>query len=471
MITLNKLFQLIVEGSEQETTGHMTHIGDWAIYGNPEHALEHAESMHRFLNGEGTEDHSVSLKADGGESVVFGKRHDGRTFISYKSGKKLFHSPEEIKEAGVPWAENGIKIFKYISEMPIEHGTAFQGDVLWTDPSHKQEGHIRPNTVRYVPTEHDMGIAIHSQYTIDPEGKLKRTSNVPDLQQVKHEKVYAPDLQIKLGQIKLTPERNAKVAEALSNARSELTPEVKSYATSVSPDSNPEMHDFLQQYLNEVVATTGKRSVESLRSYLHQPIYGSRTSYGFMEKATQRKKSDKARAGVVERIERHINENEGNLEGLFRHMQHISTAKHIMDDQFHEDRDKLPALKLFGKSERHEGVVHAIGKFLAKLTKEGINGFSARNRRRGVERGFTKKRETPHPNVPFVDHTENIFEEGEGGGGGMMTASSGDIAGMGYNLGKEGPDDLVIRRQKTRPMRRKIAQQLLGRMNVGREAY
>ena len=60
----------------------------------------------------------------------------------------------------------------------------------------------------------------------------------------------------------------------------------------------------------------------------------------------------------------------------------------------------------------------------------------------------------------------------------MMTASGGGISGMGYNLGGPAPDDVAIAPLKNRmasksarPFRRKIMTKLLGRLNVGREAY
>ena len=117
MILINELFHriLVAEAKEPtkkpmiQTTGHMTHIADWSMYGDPLHGLSHMETMADWFDGKETEGHSVSIKADGGVSVVVGRRHDGTHFISYKSGKKLFHSPDEIDAAGVPWAEDGIK--------------------------------------------------------------------------------------------------------------------------------------------------------------------------------------------------------------------------------------------------------------------------------------------------------------------------------------------------------------------------
>jgi hypothetical protein len=470
---------------EAETTGHMTHIADWSMYGDPMLAYKHAEAMHKFMNGESTPNHTVSVKADGGVSLVVGKKLDGRYFITYKSGKKMFHTPEEIDAAGVPWAEDGKKMLAHAMQMPIQAGHAFQGDLLWADHGEKEKGFIQPNTVKYKPTEHGIGIAVHSQYHVNDNDELTRTTNVPDIKQLKHDNVFVPDLQIKPGQIRLNQERNEKVKHHLDQAMSAMTPEVQEYAKNVF--ANPKLHKFLQEYSNEVVATTGERSVDSMKTYLHQPLHGARTSYGYMEKSTQRNMSDKARSGLVSELESHMGTHGEHLSALLNHMHHISQAKKHMLDQFHEHAHQMGIVPMHGQ--KHEGLVSAFGipqedgsikeVSLAKLTEEGIHGFSASNRRRGVERGFTKEREQPHSNVPFVDYTaeegpkivkhtttvepkqkkvKKLKEE--------MSVGAGGIAGLG------GPEDVAVpvsaqkRYTKKGPMRRKIVESFLNSNNL-----
>lgn len=447
----------ITEAAEAETTGHMTHISDWKLYGNPMEDLEHAEAMHRFMNGHETEGHTVSWKIDGETSLTFGKKEDGRHFVAYKSAKNHFHTPEEIDAAGVPWAEAGKRLLKYVTEMNIKPGHVFQGDLLWTnrDKEIHDGTHIKPNTIPYKPTHHDVGIAVHSQYEMDKDGTLNRITNAPDVSQIQHPKVFAPDLQIKPGQVMLTRERNKAVGESLAKAKELMTPEVQEYVHSIANDKT--MQKFIQEYTNEVVATTGKRDVQSMRTYLHRPIMGTRTSYGYMEKATQRNKSDKSRAALVKQIEDHINQHGDKISAMLQSMQHVTDAKHHMLDQFKAHQHTAP-IQVHGGGE-HEGVVSAFAKKkpgmirgiigrLAKLTREGILGFSARNRRRGVEKGYTKEREIPHPEVAFVDHTEDIKEE-------MAIGSGAGLAGLG------GPQDVAVpleaQKRYTRrgPMRRK----------------
>ena len=72
-----------------------------------------------------------------------------------------------------------------------------------------------------------------------------------------------------------------------------------------------------------------------------------------------------------------------------------------------------------------------------------------------------------------------VKEEMSGGATvGSITASSGDISGMGYNLGGPAPDDVRIDTQaqanyaaanqaKSQPTRRRIVRRVLGNFNLG----
>jgi len=451
-----------------QTTGHMTHIGDWAIYGDPTLSLKHIEAVHDFLRGKQQEGHSVSLKADGGVSVLFGRKSDGRHFVSYKSGKNQFHTPEEIDAAQVPYGEDIKQLLSRVQEMPLKKGHVFQGDMLWADSSENDRGMIRPNTIKYSNMPNTpLGIAVHGQYRIKKDGSIQKVSSTPDLKQIQHPDVHIPDLQLEKRHIPLSAERNKAIRTSIAAAKSALTPEVSEYARGIPQDKD--IHKFLQEYLNEVVATTGKRSVESLRTYIHSPLRRIQTSKAYMSKPTQANLSDKRRNALLEKLTTHIDQNEQNLHNLFQHMNHISNAKHHILDALAE-RQSSHSITPHRQNE-HEGIVSALdvpGKdeTLAKLTREGPMGFSAKNRARGLERGFYGP----------------VQEE-------IMTASSGGVSGMGYNLGGPPPDDVKItpRAQKeytdanikappVKPMGindliKKAIYRKLGRLNVGREAY
>ena len=445
MILINELFHriLVAEAKEPtkkpmiQTTGHMTHIADWSMYGDPLHGLSHMETMADWFDGKETEGHSVSIKADGGVSVVVGRRHDGTHFISYKSGKKLFHSPDEIDAAGVPWAEDGKRILAKVQEMNIKAGTAFQGDVLWAHHGELQDGHARPNTVRYKPTHHPMSIAVHGQYNILDNGDLIRTSNAPDISQLKHPEVNIPNLQLKAGSIRLSKTRRKAVRQSLRKARKALTPETQEYLKGVS--QNKDVHKLLQEYMNEVVATTGKRSVDDLRKYIHEPLSTAVTSSAYKNKATQRNMKEDKRNKLIQDLEKHIGENSQHLENLFTHHGHLADAKHHMLDQLKETHglhDLIP-----GHGHEHEGLASVLDGIQAKMTREGPGGFSEQNRARGVERGFFK----PQP----------VQEE--------MTASGGAVSGMGYNLGGPPPDDVAVYPRNMRRYKRKSRSPIVGR--------
>lgn len=453
MILINELFHriLVAEAKEPtkkptiQTTDHAPHIADWSLYGDPMHGIHHMEALADWFDGKETEGHSVSLKADGGVSLVIGRRNDGRHFISYKSGKKIFHSPEEIDAARVPWAENGKRILTKIKEMNINPGTAFQGDVLWTHRDELQDGHARPNTVRYKTTHHPMSIAVHSQYDISDEGDLTKVSSTPDYSQLKHDEVHIPNLTLKAGSIRLSDERAAAVRQSLQNAREALTPETQEYLKKVSQNEN--VQRFLQQYMNEVVATTGKRSVESLRKYIHEPLSSAVTSSAYKNKPSQRNKKPNERNKLIQSLEQHIGENAHHLENLFIHHQHLADAKHHMLDQLKETHglhDLIPV-----RGHEHEGLASVLNGLLAKLTREGSGGFSKQNRARGVERGFFK----PQP----------VQEEMTVGGAGV------GMSGLGTDLEQ---DDIAIypnqmRKYKRKNIRSPIVGRLMKQLKIG----
>ena len=451
-----------------QTTGHMTHIGDWAIYGDPTLSLKHIEAVHNFLQGKQQEGHSVSLKADGGVSVLFGRKSDGRHFVSYKSGKNQFHTPEEIAAAQVPYGEDIKQLLSRVQEMPLKKGHVFQGDMLWADSSENDKGMIRPNTIQYSNMPNTpLGIAVHGQYKIKNDGSIQKSSSKPDLTQIQHPDIHTPNLQLEKRHLLLSAKRNKAIRTSIAAAKSALVPEVAEYARGIPQDKD--IHKFLQEYLNEVVATTGKRSVEGLRTYIHSPLRQIQTSKAYMNKPTQANLSDKRRNALLEKLTTHVDQNEQNLHGLFQHMTHITDAKHHILDALAE-RQSSHSITPHRKNE-HEGIVSALGapgenETLAKLTREGPMGFSARNRARGLERGFYG----------------HVQEE-------MMTASSGGVSGMGYNLGGPPPDDVKItplaqkeytdtniKAPSVKPfgineLIKKAIYRKLGRLNVGKESY
>jgi hypothetical protein len=454
------------ESKKAQTTGHMTHVGDWAIYGDPSLPIKHLEAIHSFIRGSNQPEHSVSLKADGGVSVLLGRKPDNRVFVAYKTAKKIYHTPEEIDAAGVPYGEDIKKLLQHAQSMPIKPGSVFQGDILWADPSEIKSGKVRPNTVEYkIPKSGNMGIAVHGQYRISDDGLIEKHSSVPDIGMLRSPSVHVPDLQMNTSHLKLNPTEHGSISRSIERARKSLTPEVASYAESIV--GNKKLHKFLQEYLNEVVATTGKRDVASLKTYIHKPLSTAITSKAYKEKPTQRNLSEKGRASLVDMLETHIGENSSSLKGLFDYMNHIRDAKHSILDALGRSTGSHALIPSSGHE--HEGIVSALGipgqtESLAKLTREGKSGFSSKNRARGVERGFYGE----------------VNEE-------MMTASSGGVSGMGYNLGGPPPDDVKIMPKaqqayaetnatKDPPSRMsqliaKAVKRKLSMLNVGREAY
>lgn len=404
---------------EVETTGHMTHTGDWSYTPHkgavdPHLGLKHMKAMHDWFQGKQTHGHSVDIKADGGVSILFGKHVAG-----YKSGKVF--TEEQLETHDAPWAKDVLRVLRHTKHMAIKPGHIFQGDLLW---AHKgqltPEGHAKPNTISYKPTHHEIGIAVHGHLKLDEKGNLHRLGK-PDYKQLQSHSVFVPKLELSPGSVKLSTERNKAIHSALKKAELEMTPEVAEYAKNLH--KNKKFAKFFQEYSNEVVATTGKRSVSAMKKYIRKAISPAKTSKAYMEKATQKKLSDKGKSALISELESHIEQNRPHIESLLRHQQHLTTAKHHMLDalaEHHGASELHPA-----QGEEHEGLVSIIGGTMAKLTREGSRGFSARNRANSLTRFGP------------------VHEEMSAG---AMTASSGAVTGV--TPGK--PEETIVRKRRKR---------------------
>lgn len=411
---------------EVETTGHMTHVGDWSYTPHrgvvdPHLGLKHMRAMHDWFRGKKTEGHSVDIKADGGVSALFGRLPTGEHVAGYKSGK--VYTEDQLKTHDAPWAADAHRLIQHTKRMAIEPGQMFQGDLLW---AHKdqltKEGHARPNTIPYKPTHHEIGIAVHGHLKFDEKGNLLRVGK-PDHRQLQSSSVFIPRLELPHGAAKLSAARNRAISHSLKRAELALTPQATEYAKNLH--KNKKFAKFFQEYSNEVVATTGKRSLAAMRKYIHKAISPAQTSRAYMDKATQKKLSDKGRAALISELETHIKENRPHLRALLRHHQHLTNAKHHMLDamaEHHGSHDLQPA-----QGEEHEGLVSVMGGSMAKLTREGPRGFSARNRANSLTRFGPVK------------------EEGAMSAG-AMTASSGAVTGV--TPGK--PEETIVRKRRKR---------------------
>jgi len=378
-----KLFeQLLTEAKRVvETTGHMTHVGDFLYHGDPMVAIKHLEATHkRFHTGRETKDHKLSLKADGGMSIVIKRHKDGTPAVAYKTGAAEYRTEKEIEAAGKPHLTASlVPALQLAKKLNLRPGTAVQGDLLFTGSEHR--GRAQPNAINYsVPHNSTIGFAPHSEYKTDGGTlDLRKTSSHPDHSGLQAEDAFIPNLAItKKTKLALTPKRNALISKSLTAAKKILS-DKQLIKFSKSLPSNKKFHKMLQEYSNHAARTSGVRTTDDLRKFID--IH--------MNKASQRGLSEKTKKSMVDSFHGFINTNSHHFDNLFAAHGHINTAKHAMLDQFGEHHDQL-SLRTHG-GEEHAGFVSALGvpgvrETQAKFVREGPGGFPEKNVKNAIVR-------------------------------------------------------------------------------------
>jgi hypothetical protein len=491
MITITELFRKVVlteeQKSQKELTGHLQHLGDYLFYGeketatkkgldvDPNRALRHLKSIsHRFTTGKTKKGHQLTLKIDGGMSVAGGMDHEGNHFVGYKGidgseHENAFKSEEQIQE----YAERNnkphfvremIPLLRHVKNMKLKPGDAFQGDIVHNAKTN--EGHAQPNTIKYeVSPKHELVLAIHSQHRLNEiTGKFEKQTNYADPKKFSGKNINSPDLAMdERVKLDLDKKTNTKVSSHIEAAENAMTPETVEFAKSIlhGDTTHKKFFDFLQQYSNHEARTTGSRDVDRMRS--HVDVY--------MNKSAQKnlKNADSVRKGLLDAIDR----NEHHFHNLFTAHNHITqAANHILGGV--EKAKGQFAIRVHKDSpyKRHEGIVssdrdtkgrNAGDEIQAKLTVQGPTGFSKANKDNEAIRFGPKIENYSHLH-------DQLIQEDEGGG--MMTASSGAISGMGYNLGGPAPDDVAVApyaERKSKPLRRKLARKFLDSVNLNKK--
>ena len=440
---------LLTEETEKpniETTGHMTHIGDWSYtpHGVDEHGnqkvdpmlgVKHAEAQLNWHQGVHQHGVNVDIKADGGLSMLLGHHPEtGEIVGAYKSGKNFYTRKqlETMKDAPA-WRDDMVKMLKHAEGMKIKKGHFFQGDLLWSHRGTEKgglssQGTANPNTIHYKATPHQAAIAVHGHFIMDNKRNLVRQKDI-DHSQLEHPHVFAPKLHLRPGSAKLTPQEETSFKSSIQKAKKAMTPEVHAYASTLHKDKK--FAKFMQEYSNEVVATTGKRTVASMLKYLKKPLSVLKTSKAYMEKPTQKKLSDKGRSALQTHLESHILNNRKALSGLLRHQQHLSAIKEPSSNALARVQDTHSLVPTMGHE--HEGTVLNVNGVMTKITREGTKGFSGKNRANSLIRFGSG----------------DLQEEMSAG---AMTVSSGAVTGV--TPGK--PEETIVRKKPNIRRRKRI---------------
>ena len=364
------------KGRVVETTGHMTHLGDFLYYGKPELAIKHLNAVHTRFRGKGTPNHKMSLKADGGMSIVVKKHKDGTPAVAYKSGAADFTTEDQIRAAGKEhFTRELVPALKLAKSLNLKPGTAVQGDLLFSSGHH---GTVQPNTITYhAPHGAEIGFAPHSQYSTDGLN-LHKTSSHPDHSGLQATGAFIPNLAItQKTKLSLTTNRHKLITKSIAAAQKALGQKGTTEFLRKLPQDK-KFHRMLQEYSNHAARTSGDRTVEGLRNFISV----------HMAKASQKSLSEKTKKAMVDSFHSTIADNAHHFHNAFTAHAHINRAKHALLDQFGEHGDQF---ELKTASGEHEGFVSSMGRpgateTQAKFVREGPTGFPARNTENAIKR-------------------------------------------------------------------------------------
>lgn len=466
MISITELFHKVIlnEAAEDGTILHLQHPVEEAIMGRPKQLVRRLRDLQRWVQNQSTEG-SISVKVDGKVSTKGGKDKDGNPFAMYKGEGEhnipLF-SEKEIDEWTKKHNKQHLKdslilTLKAASHPDLEPGTKFQADTLLHNTPSTFKGNVisymKPNSrLNHITRSTQGAVAIH---TLIKDGK---SIPAPNMSHLSTDDVNIPSLSVDHIKRSATPEELKKLEHHISQGEqifqdSEVARITRAIARHRDPNNKQgHRHLFFRGFNNAFQrGEHGEtRNADSLMNYAVMKLANAKGN----------KEKDRILAHM-----KFIGSRKGTSSNLlaihkmFEGHDHFDAARDIIIKIANRTNPDLkPIDPATGKINYNmgEGWVHTIpGLGSIKLVSRE---FTSRNARESEAR---KKK-------PIVENE----------GGAAMTASGGGIAGMGYNLGGPAPDDVAVPPLKNRmaskaakPFRRKLMTKLLGRMNVGREAY
>ena len=405
---MRSFVKFLYEAATHATTGHLEHAGDW-LFGvkdqtseqfNPLGAIDHIEKTHERFKGNPHPEHNLSLKVDGGMSIVVGRDHNGKHFVAYKTSadKVKFYNEKQIRQfseqENKPYYNDLIHVLKRTKNMKnLQNGHAFQADLVHNNDSEEHTETVQPNAIKYRPPKgKKLMLATHSQYEVHPEtGKLIKTSDRPDLSQLEEKHTHAPSLGVHEGvKLSMSDEGHEKMNYHLKQAKKYMDKDAIALVKSIHADArgegsgvaHPHFHAFLKHYSNNMARTTGTRSVESLKK--HADKIRDKELKDAQKEAVKKGKTFDPNSKKVQNInEKHrafhdfIKKNQKSFNKVFQAHNHITHAKHTILDHFRDHEHQFDVQTHGG--EEHEGLVSVTGGTMAKLVREGPGGFPEKN--------------------------------------------------------------------------------------------
>lgn len=462
------LFQKVLTEAKKgslEVHSHLPHIVERVIMGSPEEALLHAENGLNHVTNRPTKG-SFSDKADGKGSIVVadGKvKYKGETGVWLSTPEEIqAHAEETQKPHLIPILTAGLELAHH-PQFPQDK--MYQADVMIDNGPGEVKGNIR--RYKKAKRSHNTVLAVHTELDANTG---KRIGDAPDLRHMETKTLGLPYLGLKGVRHFPKPEEITKIESSINEARKIFSDEqVAKVIREIAEHRDP-------------TNQTGHRSI-FLKGFNNAFQRGDlddlaeegvpfKRSFAVLMHYTDKKMTATTNAKEKARIQGHkdfFTKNQDAVEKMLQGHHRVDEARDAITTVLNRhNRDLKPIDNKTGKVnlDLGEGWVSNVPGI--EPVKFVSRAFTREN---AAESAAGKARRAKKPTVA----TEPIIENE---GGAMMTASSGAISGMGYNLGGPAPDDVAVPPLKNRmaskaakPFRRKIMTKLLGRMNVGRESY
>jgi hypothetical protein len=470
MITILEAFRkiaLLQEAKENktETVMHLPHVVERAILGKPHEAIAHLENGLNTAQNLPTQG-SWSDKADGGVSILIKKGA-----VKYK-GENEENNPwvSSLEEIEQTYGKQGRGHLRphLMAGLGLAHhpemseDVMYQGDTLLQNPDHPNL--LKGNILNYKKPRKSVkhGVAVH---TVFDSNTGKKIDTAPDIRHMETKDLFLPYLGTKGKMHSPKPEEITAINHHISQAKQifsdpDVARVVKGIARHRDP-SNKQGHRYLffKQFNNAF-----QRGDFNHFSTKDKPV---RRSTDLLMHFTTMKLANAKSSSEKNRILGHLKYIGNNALAIHKMLEghaHIDEArKHIVNITKRTPSDLHPVNPETGK------VDYSMGEGKVSYVP-GIEPVKF------VESSFTSANAAQSAAAKARKKNKEQIQENEGGA--MMTASSGAISGMGYNLGGPAPDDVAVAplknrmaSKKAKPFRRKLMRKLLGRINVGREAY
>lgn len=424
-VVLDESIHHIIEAK----TSHLTHVED-LLYdegaAGGDKIFTYLESLFDELKGSTPRAQlRTTVKIDGSPAVCLASSYPGipGPFVGTKMtfsprAPQIYQTPEEIdaKYGEIPDLANKLKVaLSIIPQLGIPAGEVWKGDFLFTEEDLKVNTidgtdyvTFQPNTIVYAaPVDSEIGhkimdsrvgIALHTRYTGEDLKTAESTASFDidagQLNQLPDAFIIDANMPSIAGSVTLTAEETSNVSSILASAKG-MFESIRDFIEEVS--LNNTYVDILNTYENQAIRTSPGET-QFTEGYVDNLIRWVTEKY---TADAETKKTDKGRAGVLERRDAIANffgvENRENFIALFELQHSIVRVKNFLIKKLNNlsklvpfDREEDGTLRITN----NEGfAVSDIDGSIIKLVDR--LGFSRRNFARRAPPKLTERASTP----------------------------------------------------------------------------